>query len=65
MIDNEMTVADAYAVAKKLAMTQIKRLHDNYYDQGYIHNMGDSDMDMLVDAVKVLRLCDQKEPRSL
>lgn len=65
MIDNEMTVADAYAVAKKLAMVQIKHLHDNYYVDGYIHHMGDSDMDMLVDAVKVLRLCDQKEPRSL
>lgn len=65
MTDTEMTVAEAYAVAKKLAIAQIKRLHDDYYDEGYIHDMGSSDMDMLVDAVKVLRLCDQKEMRSL
>lgn len=65
MTDTEMTVADAYAAAKKLAMAQINRLYDDYYDKGYIHEMGSSDMDMLVDAVKVLRLCDQKEMRSL
>lgn len=65
MTDTEMTVAEAYAVAKKLAIAQIDHLHDNYFVNGYIHEMGDSDMDMLVDAVKVLRLCDQKEMRSL
>lgn len=46
--------------ARELAARTIDYLYRHCADDSHLT---DSDMDTLLDAVKIIRLCDQKEPR--